>query len=338
MNTPNFTIINAEYIKQWLLRNPNKLLEITTQAYLSFHEGTAVNPDSYFLRFPDNPNNRIIALPASSEKDPLCAGIKWISSFPINISNGLDRASAVFVLNDRKTGYPLACLEGSQISSYRTAASAIVGADLIHPTKKYSSHMVIVGCGLISHSILSLMIGTGWSIDKITLIDLNLDRADIFAKKFNNLKIETSKKLVSGDLILFATSAIEPYILDTDILNNNPTILHMSLRDLGVELIEKSQNFVDDIEHSVKANTSLYLTEEKIGNRNFITGDIAQLIEGKIEINPDKPRIYAPFGMGIIDLLVGQAVYQEALLQNSNENISTINNFFPTPYTEISGE
>ena len=222
MSTPNFTIINAEYIKQWLLRNPKKLLEITTQAYLSFHDGTAVNPDSYFLRFPDNPNNRIIALPASSEKEPLCAGIKWISSFPINISNGLDRASAVFILNDRKTGYPLACLEGSQISSYRTAASAIVGADLIHPTKKQSSHMVIVGCSLISHSVLSLMIGTGWNIDKVTLVDLDLDRAEVFAKKFYNLKIETSQKIVSGDLILFATSAIEPYVLDTDILNNNP--------------------------------------------------------------------------------------------------------------------
>ncbi len=334
MNTPNFTIINAEYIKQWLLRNQKKLLEITTQAYLSFHEGTAVNPDSYFLRFPDNPNNRIIALPSSSEKEPFCAGIKWISSFPINISNGLDRASAVFLLNDRKTGYPLACLEGSQISSYRTAASAIVGAELIHPAKKHSSHMVIVGCGLISHSILSLMIGTGWNIDKITLVDLDLDRAKVFSNKFNNLKIETSKKLVSGDLILFATSAIEPHVLDTDILNNNPTILHMSLRDLGVDLIEKSQNFVDDVDHSVKANTSLYLTEEKIGNRNFITGDIAQLIEGEIEINSDKPRIYAPFGMGIIDLLVAQSIYQESLLQNTNENISIIGEFFPVPYNK----
>jgi ornithine cyclodeaminase len=338
MGTPSFTIISAEYIKQWLLRSPDKLLELTTQAYLSFHEGDAVNPDSYFLRFPDSPNNRIIALPASLEKAPLCAGIKWISSFPANISNGLDRASAVFVLNDRKTGYPLACLEGSQISSYRTAASAVVGADLIHPTKKQASHMVIVGCGLISHSILSLMIRTGWNIDQITLVDLDRTRAETFAAKFSDLNIEVRNNLVTGDLLLFATSAIEPYILDKNILNANPTVLHMSLRDLGVDLITNSQNFVDDIEHSVKENTSLHLAEKTTGDRSFITGDISQLIKGKIKASPNKPRIYAPFGMGVIDLLFAQTIYQDALLQNSSDYISIINDFFPTPYSTNLGE
>ncbi|VVM26663.1 hypothetical protein BSPWISOXPB_2276 [uncultured Gammaproteobacteria bacterium] len=29
-----------------------------------------------------------------------------------------------------------------------------------------------------------------------------------------------------------------------------------------------------------------------------------RLIKGEIKVNSDKPRIYAPFGMGIIDLLV----------------------------------
>ncbi|VVM24039.1 hypothetical protein BSPWISOXPB_6785 [uncultured Gammaproteobacteria bacterium] len=42
-----------------------------------------------------------------------------------------------------------------------------------------------------------------------------------------------------------------------------------------------------------------------------------RLIKGEIKVNSDKPRIYAPFGMGIIDLLVAQSIYQETLLQIS---------------------
>ncbi len=333
MNTPKFRVITNKYISEWLQKNPKEVLKITSDAYLSFHEGNAINPDSYFLRYPSEPHNRIIALPASSEKKPLCSGIKWISSFPKNISMGLDRASAVFILNDRSTGYPLACLEGSQISSYRTAASAIVAANLIHPKGKYISNMVIIGCGLIASTTLSLMVQTGWIIEKITLVDLSRERADLFVKRHGGLNFKISKEIVEGDLFLFATSAIEPYILKPSFFKNNPTILHMSLRDLGIEIIKKSQNFVDDINHALKANTSLHLAEQKLQSRRFVEGNIAQLIKGEIGISEDKPRVYSPFGMGIIDLFVSYRIYETTLAEHI-EGVHEIDGFFPKPYIE----
>ena len=74
--------------------------------------GSTLNPDSYFLRYPDNPNARIIALPAHLGGEVQKSGIKWISSFPENRATNLARASAVLILNDASTGYPLGLSRG----------------------------------------------------------------------------------------------------------------------------------------------------------------------------------------------------------------------------------
>ena len=108
-------------------------MELVEATYRLHGAGDSVNPPSYFLRFPDRPTARIIALPASIGGQVRVDGLKWISSFPDNVAAGIPRASAVLILNDHDTGYPFACLESSIISATRTAASAALGRRLAQP-------------------------------------------------------------------------------------------------------------------------------------------------------------------------------------------------------------
>ena len=124
------------------------------------------------------------------------------------------------------------------------------------------------------------------------------------------------------DLIVFTTVASTPHIADATLFAHNPLVLHISLRDLAPEILLKSQNVVDDVEHVMKANTSPHLAEQKTGNRSFVTGTLADIISGRRSVNRSRPIIFSPFGMGILDLAVGKWVYDQAVAAGQDLRLS----------------
>ena len=137
-------------------------------AYRLHAAGEAVNPDSYFLRFPDKPNARIIALPAHLGGAVQKSGIKWISSFPDNREHNLARASAVLILNDAGTGYPVACIESGLISATRTAASAALAAEHLSPTP-FEGTLSVVGTGIIARTTIEWLLFRNWRFRRMTI-------------------------------------------------------------------------------------------------------------------------------------------------------------------------
>ena len=104
------SIINGKTVADILRGHHAECIDVVRNAYLAHARGQTVNPDSYFLRFPDKPDCRIIALPAFIGDGFSVAGLKWIASYPSNVQRGFPRASAVLVLNSCETGYPFAIL------------------------------------------------------------------------------------------------------------------------------------------------------------------------------------------------------------------------------------
>ena len=73
-----------------------------------------------------------------------------------------------------------------------------------------------------------------------------------------------------------------------------------------------SQNIADDVDHCLKAGTSLHLAEMATGNRNFVSGTLVDVMERKFTLDHDRPRIFSPFGLGVLDVAVGSFVLEVA--------------------------
>src|SRR6266513_3324773 len=176
------SIVNGKAVSDILRANRRECIRIVQEAYLAHADGQSVNPDSYFLKFPDKPDCRIIALPAYIGNGFDVAGLKWIASYPSNIARGFPRASAVLVLNSYETGYPFAILESSIISAARTAASAALAAYWLTGQSRRAHSLGIVGTGFIARYVYDFLVHTGWEIEEIRLYD----RSPLESRKFRD--------------------------------------------------------------------------------------------------------------------------------------------------------
>ena len=323
---PIFDVVPGPVVKRVIDANKKQVFDVVEAAYRLHDSGSTLNPDSYFLRYPDNPSARIIALPAHLGGAFQKSGIKWISSFPENKSANLARASAVLILNDATTGYPLTCIEASLISATRTAASAALAAEHIS-SDPFNGTLGVIGTGVIARTTIEWLIFRNWKFQKISLYDVDHTETEHFKKWLRDehkLEADTydcfEDALSDSALILFATTAPEPYLGDENLFAHAPTVLHLSLRDICVNVILASQNIVDDVDHCLKQNTSLHLTELATGNRNFVAGTLVDVLEKKLKPDHNRPRIFSPFGLGVLDLAVGNFVLEAA--KSSGEAIA----------------
>lgn len=322
----DFHVISAQVVEEEL-ENSDKVIALVAETYLTHEQGLTTNPDSYFLHFPEPDSRRIIALPAAIHGENPATGIKWIASYPSNLKHGLQRASAVLILNDPDTGYPVAVLEGGRISATRTAASAVLGAYWINGQRKVIESLSMIGAGYIARNICQMFHNDGWQIGEILIHDhdepssaslLNFVTTEL-RYRAKEVTLETA---LNSHVVCLATNSSTPYIRKPTSFAPEQIVLNISLRDIAPEIILESENIFDDISHCLKANTSPHLAELLSGGRDFVTGTIGELIRNDVRLSGNRAVIYSPFGMGILDLALGRRVFLSAVEKKKSVRIS----------------
>ncbi|MCY0945788.1 2,3-diaminopropionate biosynthesis protein SbnB [Streptomyces antarcticus] len=333
LRVPPFAVVSGTQVHDALLGREEHLVRVVQDTYRLHGAGLTVNPPSSFLRFPDRRSARIIALPASLGGAAPVDGLKWISSFPENVTAEIPRASAVLILNDPATGYPYACLESSIISASRTAASAASAADWLSRGRARPSRIGFIGAGLIARYVHTFLAGTGWTFDELGVHDLSSDSAYGFRTYLEQsgaggritVHAAAEDLVRASDLLVIATVADRPHLSDPSWFGHHPLVLHLSLRDLTPGVLLASTNIVDDIDHCLRAETSPHLTERLTGNRRFVAGTLDDVMAGRIAVPADRTTVFSPFGLGVLDLAVGKYVYDE--VARSGE-LQVVDDFF----------
>ncbi|MBV7339135.1 2,3-diaminopropionate biosynthesis protein SbnB [Chloroflexi bacterium TSY] len=340
MNQNNVLVLNGNQVLALLQHRELEIMDAVQAAYQTHSLGDSCVPHSSFVRFPNSDKNRIIALPAYLGGDFGSTGIKWIASFPGNLELGLERASAVLVLNSTETGHLQAIMESSVVSAKRTAASAALAGHTLRGSQPIDA-VGMIGCGLINFETFRFLLARRPELKTVYICDLDAERAEQFKNKCRQLSESVDFQIVNSTSSIFqnasvvtlATTAITPHISDISELNPNSVILHTSLRDLTPEVILSADNVVDDVDHVCRAQTSVHLAEQQVGHREFIRCTLGDILNeaAPARVQNDRVSIFSPFGLGVLDLAVAQLAYSQAAAENAG---TTINEFLPTPWMD----
>ena len=301
---------------------PEAAVPLIESALLAHAAGASCQPLKPYLKIPNDAKaRRIIAMPAYLGNDFQTWGLKWIASAPDNpTQRGIERASALIILNDVETGQPIAVMEGALISAARTAAVALIAAKHLAPSAPQT--LACLGNGMIGSLITHSLLNAFPSLTHVHLFDHLTAKAEALKTDLEGSNPVTCTvaenprdALSNANLVLTATTATNGYI-EGEWLGAGTLFLNVSLRDPTFSVVERADKLVvDEWEQVNRSNTIIHrMTQAGRLTRNDLHAELPGLIAGRVPGREDDDEIilFCPMGLPIYDIATAWGVYQEA--------------------------
>ncbi|EJL82856.1 2,3-diaminopropionate biosynthesis protein SbnB [Herbaspirillum sp. CF444] len=305
----------------------------SSQPYVdAIHDGLAahargeyVQPLKPYLRWPgaDHIADRIIAMPCYVGGEQPVAGLKWIGSRQHNpASFGRERASAVIVLNDAQTNYPIALMEGGLISGMRTAAITAVATRYL--ARQGFTDVACIGCGPIGRMQIQSLLEQFPGIARLHLFDLSHTSAAAMAATWSEqyphvefLPATSAEAAVrAADVVVTATVTDTPY-LPFDWLKPGSFVSNVSIMDVHKDVYEKADKvIVDDWDQSNREKKIInQLVLEGRFSREQLHAELGEIVIGERpgRENDEEIILLNPMGMALDDLVCARHFYHLAL-------------------------
>jgi len=256
METKTRLLTAADIAK--IIEMPDVLKAVET-AFREYGLGKTIMPSKLYLELKQY-NGDFRAMPAYVEKN---AGVKWVSVFPDNPQKGLPTVMAMLILNNPETGFPLAIMDATQITSYRTGAAGGVAAKYL--ARPESKTLGLIGAGVQARTQLLALINY-FQFERIYVWSMRKEDIDSFRASFKDLPIEgASIEKAAGCDIICTTTPARAFIVKREWIKDGAHINAIGAdapgkQELDPKILNNAKVVVDDIaqaRHSGEINVAV---------------------------------------------------------------------------------
>lgn len=250
------------------------------------------------------------------------AGVKWVNVHPKNPKEqGLPTVMAIVILSDPKTGFPLAVLDGTTITNYRTGASA--GIATKHLARKNARSLGLFGAGMQAR-MQALAVTQVRDIQTIKIFDVDAETSKKLAGYLSQ-KIRSDLHIVSG-----AREACDVDVLCTTVPSTEPVVRDEWLKPgthineigadapgkqaLEIATLKRARIVVDNWEQASHSGAINVGVERGELTRADVAGEIRDVVSGKLTRNSEgELTVFDSTGLAIQDIAIAGTLYEKAL-------------------------
>ncbi|MFQ5887642.1 MAG: alanine dehydrogenase, partial [Candidatus Hydrothermarchaeales archaeon] len=271
----------------------------------------------YFERY----NGDLRTMPAYIEALEM-AGAKIVNSHPGNPSKGIPTVMAVVILNDPKTGAPLAVMDGTHLTDMRTGAAGAVACKYL--AREDSKVVGLVGAGRQARTQL-LAISKVFELEKAMIVSMSLEGSNRFKKEMEGVVgidivvKEGIEEVCDSDILVTATPVREPIVREEWIGEG----MHINAigadaegkEELEPEVLKKAKVVIDDLLQAVHSGEINVPLSKGIITKDDIYASLGEVVAGKIpgRTSEEGITVFDSTGLAIQDIAAGKLAYEKAL-------------------------
>jgi len=287
------------------------VIDVVEEAFKMCGEGKGNMPAKTYLSLE---HGDFRAMPAAL---PGCAGLKWVNVHPQNPSLGLPSIMAILVYNDPETGYPLAIMDATEITSFRTGAAAAIASKYL---ARRDSHTIgIVGAGFQAHTQI-LAHAELFSPISINVFDVSKAAVERLMNAFPQFSIKNCsiQEAVASDIACTLTPSRSPIIKKVWIAAGT----HVNAvgadapgkQELEPSILKAAVVVVDDLKQASTSGEINVPVQKGIYCIGEVYGTLAELVVGKKKARTDN-RVITVFdstGIAVEDIAVAKLLFEKA--------------------------
>jgi len=283
----------------------------------TFREGVEAPPRHHHAMHRPDGEATMLLMPAWEEAGYI--GMKMVNVFPQNANAGLPAISGLYILCEGEHGTPLACMDGSALTSRRTAAASALAAREL--ARKDAESLLVVGTGKLAPMLIEAHAAIR-PIRTVRVWGRNPDKAmaltDQFRGRFDCQAVTDLETAVpEADIISCATLSTEPLVRGEWLRPGSHLDLvgafRPSMRETDSHCLARSEVFVDTYAGAMgEAGDILQAIDEGAFNKGDLRAELAELLRGEKpgRTNDEAITVFKSVGASLEDLAAAIEVWE----------------------------
>ncbi|MBE0479835.1 MAG: ornithine cyclodeaminase family protein [Dehalococcoidia bacterium] len=305
------TLILSRKSVRELLKMPD-VINAVEEAFRHWSEGKVVMPPKSYLILEQGDFR---AMPVAV---PGALGIKWVSVFTENPLRRLPTVIGTIIYNDPATGSPLAIMDATDLTAYRTGATSALASRYL--ARRNSSTLGIVGAGAQAYTQL-LAHAEVFDLKSIRVYDYSREAAEKFAGSLNEYPLRTTslQEAIDCDIVCTLTPSRQPFV-KKEWVRPGTHINAVGADARGKQELEPSvlaaaTVVVDDIVQAASAGELNMPISKGLFREEDIYATLSDVISGKKNGRNDDAAVtvFDCTGLAIEDIAVARLVYESAV-------------------------